>query len=93
MCFRPKLCASSVVDGAELFIPLEGLIDIAQEQARLQKDIERVSGMLEGVQRKLNNENFVERAPKEVVDREREKLENFAHTLEKLEKNLLMLNS
>jgi valyl-tRNA synthetase len=90
---RPKLAASSVVEGAELFVPLEGVIDIEQERARLGKEIERASGMLDGVRRKLSNQNFVERAPKEVVDREREKLESFAQKLEKLEKNLEMLNN
>ena len=75
-----------------MFVPLEGLIDIQQETMRLQKEIDRVGAMLEGVRRKLNNENFIARAPKDVVDREREKLDNFARTTEKLEKNLEMLN-
>jgi valyl-tRNA synthetase len=90
---RPKIAASSVVDGEELFVPLEGVIDLEVERARLQKEIDRVASMLEGVRRKLNNESFVEKAPKEVVDKEREKLDAFAHTMEKLEKNLEMLKS
>jgi valyl-tRNA synthetase len=90
---RPRLSASAVVDKAELFVPLEGLIDIDVERARLQKEIDRVAAMLSGVQRKLSNESFVERAPKDVVDKEREKLETFAHTIEKLENNIGMLKS
>jgi valyl-tRNA synthetase len=69
------------------------LIDIDVERARLQKEIDRVAAMLSGVQRKLSNESFVEKAPKDVVDKEREKLETFAHTIEKLEKNIEMLRS
>ena len=90
---RPKIAASSVVDGEELFVPLEGVIDLEVERARLQKEIDRVASMLEGVRRKLNNESFVEKAPKDVVDKEREKLDAFAHTMEKLENNLERLKS
>jgi len=88
---RPKLSASAVVDGRELFVPLEGLIDLEIERARLQKEIDRLAGMLDGVQRKLSNESFVAKAPPEVVEREREKLDAFGHTMEKLEKSLEML--
>ncbi len=88
---RPRLSASAVVDGEEVFVPLEGLIDIEVEQARLQKEIDRLGGMLDGVRRKLSNRSFVEKAPKDVVDREREKEESFVQTVEKLEKNLEIL--
>ncbi len=88
---RPRLSASAVVDGKELFVPLEGLIDLDVERARLQKEIDRLAGMLQGVQRKLANESFVAKAPQDVVEREREKLDSFAHAMEKLEKNLEML--
>jgi valyl-tRNA synthetase len=90
---RPRLAASVVVEGEELYVPLEGLIDIDLERARVQKEIDRVAGILEGVRRKLSNENFVEKAPKDVVEKEREKLDTFGQTLEKLEKNLSMLNA
>jgi valyl-tRNA synthetase len=59
----------------------------------VQKEVDRVGSMLEGVRRKLNNESVIEKAPKEVIDREREKLDAFARTMEKLEKNLEMLKS
>ncbi len=89
---RPKLSASAVVQGEELFIPLEGLIDIEVEKARVKKEIARVSGLLGGVQSKLANAGFVDKAPKEVVEKEREKLSNFSQTLEKLERNYSALN-
>ena len=84
----PRLAASAVVDGEELFVPLEGLIDINAETTRLQKEIDRLSGALAGVRTKLENPNFVNKAPKEIVDKEREKLESMALTLEKLRKNI-----
>ncbi len=87
----PKLSASSVVQGQELFVPLEGLIDIDVERARLKKEIERLSGLVQSIRGKLGNANFVDRAPKDVVEKEREKLTNFSETLTKLESNLKTL--
>jgi len=89
---RPKLAASAVVQGEELFVPLEGLIDIELERGRLKKEIDRLSGLVLGIRNKLNNERFVAKAPKEVVDKEREKLDNFGKTLEKLEKSYAALS-
>jgi valyl-tRNA synthetase len=89
---RPHHSASAVVDGEEFFVPLEGVIDLEVEKARLQKEIERVSGMLENIRNKLNNSNFLGKAPEDVVRKEREKLQHFGETLEKLEKNFQTLN-
>ncbi|HXF99210.1 MAG TPA: valine--tRNA ligase, partial [Bacteroidota bacterium] len=84
---RPKLSATAVVQGDELFVPLEGLIDIEVEKARLQREIARISGLLKSTQAKLENPNFVEKAPKDVVEKEKEKLETFTETLTKLQRN------
>ncbi len=89
---RPRLSASAVVQGEEIYVPLEGVIDINVEKARIQKEIDRVSGILGGIRRKLENRNFTARAPEEVVQKEREKLESFQLHLEKLEKNLSALS-
>ncbi len=89
---RPRLSATAVVQGDELFVPLEGIIDIEVEKARLRKEIERVSSLLKSVQAKLSNENFVAKAPKEVVEKEQEKLNTFSETLEKLQRNYAALS-
>jgi valyl-tRNA synthetase len=89
---RPKLAASAVVQGEELFVPLEGLIDIEVEKARLKKEIDRVSGLLKSGQAKLSNSSFVDKAPKDVVEKEREKLNNFEETLGKLERSYAALS-
>jgi valyl-tRNA synthetase len=85
---KPKHSASAVVDNVEIFIPLEGLINLEVERERIQKEIDRVRGLYAGTEKKLANESFVSKAPKEVVDHERHKLESFMITLQKLEKNL-----
>lgn len=84
---RPKGAASAVVQGEELFVPLEGLIDIVAEKARLKKEIDRVTELLKSVQSKLSNSGFTDKAPKEVVEKEREKLNSFSATVEKLQRS------
>ena len=76
--------------GEELFVPLAGLIDVDLERTRLQREIDRLNGALNGVRQKLTNADFINKAPKDVVEREREKLQSMTMTLEKLQKNLDM---
>jgi valyl-tRNA synthetase len=85
---RPRHAASAVVQGEELFIPLEGLIDLDIERARLRKEIDRLDLLTGQIRAKLGNAGFVERAPKDVVEREREKLGSMETNLAKLRRNL-----
>ena len=87
----PKQAASAVVRGAELFVPLEGLIDLKKERERLAREVERLENLLSQVTRKLANPNFVSRAPKEVVEKERLKQQAYRIDLEKVKKNLASL--
>jgi len=84
---KPKLASSAVVGGREIFVPLEGLIDVGAERARLEKEISRLQLLVESIDKKLANASFVERAPKEVVAKEREKMETFRSNIEKLRKS------
>jgi valyl-tRNA synthetase len=88
---RPRLSASAVVQGEEIFVPLEGLINVEIERTRLQKEIDRIIGILADIRHKLENESFVSKAPKDVVEREREKQSNFETNLEKLQRSLRQL--
>jgi valyl-tRNA synthetase len=81
---KPKAYASAVVKGCEIFIPLEGLIDLEVEKARLNKEIKRLEGMLIGVNKKLSNEKFVNNAPDEVVEKEKAKKADWENSLTKL---------
>ncbi len=81
---KPKTSASSIVEGSEVFIPLEGLIDLEKERARIQKEINRLEGFLQSINGKLQNEKFVENAPDEVVQRERKKRQDTKNNLSKL---------
>lgn len=85
---KPKGSASVVVDGQELFIPLEGLIDVVAERLRLQKEIERFERNLLSSQAKLDNVGFTAKAPQHVLDLEKEKVKTAEENLEKLRNNL-----
>jgi valyl-tRNA synthetase len=74
----PKGSAQIVVGGTTLALPLAGLIDFAAERARLERELQRVEGEIDRIDRKLANEKFVAKAPEEVVDAEREKREVYA---------------
>tara|TARA_Y100000588_G_scaffold393231_2_gene508324 strand:+ start:150855 stop:153494 length:2640 start_codon:yes stop_codon:yes gene_type:complete len=89
---KPPHSATAVVKGMELFIPLEGLIDINLEKERLEKRKQELTRHYESVQRTLKNKKFLEKAPQPVVENEKKKLEEMNLELEKLTSNLEMLN-
>jgi len=90
---KPKAAASTLVDGNEIFILLEGLIDLDKEKARLAKEIEKTESYAKQIEAKLTNEGFVARAPKEVIDAEKEKLSTAKLNLQKFKENLASLAS
>ncbi len=75
-------------NGAELFIPLEGVIDLEQERTRLRGEIDKVAGVLTGAQKRLQNEKFVSNAPAEVVAKARENAAQLEQQKAKLEEKL-----
>ncbi|NNM07092.1 MAG: class I tRNA ligase family protein, partial [Gemmatimonadetes bacterium] len=75
-------------NGTELFLPLEGVVDLEKERERLSAEIERLAGQLKGVRAKLQNENFVSKAPEDVVERERDKESKFLEQMTKLQEKL-----
>ena len=84
--------ASGVLrDGTELFLPLEGIIDLDRERGRARREIGRLTGLLKGMEAKLANHNFVTRAPEAVVEREREKLASCQLQLTKWNEKLTSL--
>jgi valyl-tRNA synthetase len=89
---KPNACASAIVKSAEIYVPLEGLIDLDVEKQRLQKEIKRLEGSLAGVEKKLSNEKFVNGAPQEVVEKERAKQKDWQENLRKLIEILENLN-
>jgi valyl-tRNA synthetase len=82
---RPGGAAAAVVQGAEIYVPLRGLIDVAAEHKRIEKEISKIARDRESAEKRLSNPSFVDRAPADVVAKEREKIAELAEKLEKLE--------
>lgn len=74
---KPDKAVSAVITGAEVYLPLAGLIDIEQEIARLTKEYEKLQFEVERVQKKLANADFVAKAPEKVIAEERQKEKDY----------------
>ena len=75
---------TKVLPNCTLFIPMGELVDLEKEKERLEKELERVTGEIRRADGKLNNQGFLSKAPKSLVDSEREKLNKFCDLREKL---------
>lgn len=73
----PEKAMTAVVTGVELFLPLAGLINIDEEIARLEKELDKWTKEVSRVQGKLSNERFISKAPQKVVDEEKAKEQDY----------------
>jgi valyl-tRNA synthetase len=89
---RPGQCLVSVGRGYEAFIPAVGLLDIPKEKQRLEGEITRLSKILQGIQTKLNNKNFVDRAPADILEQTTAQKLNLESQVSSLQKNLEALS-
>jgi len=81
---KKKGMAISVRDNLEVYIPLEGLLDVAKEMKRLQKDLKKVEESISLLDKKLLNEEFIKKAPKEIVEKEKSRYNEFLQKKEKI---------
>tara|TARA_Y100001960_G_C14731379_1_gene857749 strand:+ start:28 stop:1293 length:1266 start_codon:yes stop_codon:yes gene_type:complete len=88
---KPEQSATAVSAGMELYIPLKGLVDLEEEKNRMEKRISEIERLLKTIEGKLSNENFLERAPESVVEKERSNLKKLNAELEKITVNLEVL--
>ncbi|TWA67930.1 valyl-tRNA synthetase [Azospirillum brasilense] len=87
----PKSAVQAVLDEATLILPLEGIVDLDKERARLTKEIEKLSGEIKKIDAKLSNEQFVAKAPDEVIEEQRDRRDTAEQARDKLQKALEML--
>ncbi|MFP4202609.1 MAG: valine--tRNA ligase [Candidatus Acetothermia bacterium] len=85
---KPENSSRRVLESSEVLVPLEGLIDIEKEREKLKKELTELESDLESTRKKLNNEDFLTKAPDEVVSREKAKKEEFLEKKERLQSNL-----
>lgn len=87
----PEEAMTAVVTGAEVYLPLEGLIDVEKEIARLEKELEKWESEVALVQRKLSNEGFVNNAPEAIVEKERKKEKEYIENRNRVQERLNQL--
>jgi valyl-tRNA synthetase len=85
---RLRRAAVALEPGMEIAIPLAGLIDFAEEERRLSKEIARCEGERTALLRKLENPSFLERAPEAVVSKDRARSGELAGKIERLKQHL-----
>jgi valyl-tRNA synthetase len=88
---KPAQSSTAVIEGAELFIPRGGLVNIEQEKSRMEKRILEINRLISSINGKLTNENFIKRAPENVIMKERSNFKKLTEELNKVNSNLKVL--
>jgi len=88
---KPTQALALVVGGVEVYLPLAGMVDLAKEQQRLNAEVEEVTTGIAGSEKLLANEDFLAKAPAQVVERERNKLAGYRQRQAKLQERLRSL--
>jgi len=84
---KPQNAAAQTILGIKIYLPLEGLVDMEAERARLQKELQENENQIKRLETLLSS-SFAERAPAQVVERERQKLATFKETAARLREQL-----
>ena len=87
------MSATQLVGNMEVLVPMAGLIDVEAELARLNKEIDKLTNEVTRVEKKLSNPNFVDKAPAEVVEKEKAKMEEAKSALAKLQEQKKKISS
>jgi len=90
---RPKAAATAIIKGVEIYIPLAGLINFGEEESRIKKEIAKVEKDLLFVSKKLSNEDFLLKAPQDIVEKERQRRQELIDKQNKLNTGLNRLIS
>ena len=84
----PKDATKIIAEGIEVFIPLEGLVDMEQERKRLEEEKKKLEGEVVRCEKMLSNPGFMNKAPQSKIDEEKAKLEKYKDMLVKVEESL-----
>lgn len=85
---KPKGSASAFVNGIEIFLPLEGLINYEEERERLERELKKVETELLVYKKKFSSKDYLTKAPKEVIDKDRFKQTSLTEKQTKLKKHI-----
>ncbi len=84
---KPKDSVSLVIGSLEVYIPLSGMVDLAEEKARLENELKEAQSHIERLE-KLLSSDFANKAPAALVQKERDKLAGYKDTAEKIKVQL-----
>jgi valyl-tRNA synthetase len=85
---KPEKCAQVITPLCEVYIPILDLVDKTVEMSRLQKELKEARSELARAQGKLNNQGFVQKAPKDLIEKEKAKVEKYQKLIKKIEKSI-----
>ena len=85
---KPRHSAASLVLDLEIFLPLEGLVDLEEEKNKLSGEEEKLNSLLAQARTRLEDQNFLNKAPASIVEKEKNKKEDLEMRLAKIKKNL-----
>ena len=88
---KPDQALTSLARGVEVYLPLAGLVDLEKEISRLDKEAARLEKEVSRASGKLNNQGFISKAPPEVIEKEKNKLEEYQDALETVQSRLAEL--
>jgi valyl-tRNA synthetase len=88
---KPEEASIQVAGDVQIYVPLRGLVNVEEEEKRLLKEIGKLDKDIEFLGKKLENPSFVERAPADVVAKEREKLAEFVNKKTVMEEGLVKI--
>ena len=83
-----SMCGSAVVSGVEVFVPLDGLVDLSIERTRLQKEFQKFEKLIKSIEGKLSNKKFIQNAPSNIIQGERDRQREYIETLESIRGNI-----
>ena len=90
---RPAQAAVHVEPEVEVHLPLAGLIDFAEEKKRVEKELQKLEAEVAGLEKRLGNEGFVARAPREVVEKDRARADELRGKKDKLARHLARISN
>jgi valyl-tRNA synthetase len=90
---KPKCSATGVLEDIEIFVPLTGVVDLEAEIKRLEKKLQKVEKDMIVINKKLNNSDFIQKAPVNIIEKEKEKIKELTDIRDRIQKNLKALKS
>ena len=90
---KPDCAATGVLEDIEIFVPLKGVIDLDAEVHRLEKKLQKIEKDMIIINKKLNNADFIQKAPDKIIKKEKEKIKELTDIRDRIQNNLKALKS